>query len=215
MRLLAVLAALVVGGCSSSTPRRVIENRAPPTGKPTCDVEALASALRARWRVERVDVDCTPGRFPAPGFFVEVTAGARHQVAILDAETLAEVVRFADDPDRPPMVSTIQRASADLDGDGVDEIVETWRDSAHAVRGVGNRVVVRRRTEARTLELVEGPHIGVFHPDLGACLAEAHVEERGLVVHVKRTIGIPPSDCLERGIHRFVLERGAVARARR
>lgn len=212
MRLLAVL--VLVGCGARPSPPPLIANRAPPTPRPRCEVAEVAAELRARWNVDRVDVDCTPGRFPAPGFFIEARAGARHVTGIVDAETLREVAPFVDEPARDPRISTIQRASTDLDGDGVDEIVETWRDSAHARTGVANRVVVRR-VEARHLELIDGPHAGVFHPDLGSCQAEARIDERGqLVVHVMRIVGIPPSDCLSPGLHHFVLDRGAVVQTR-
>lgn len=209
---LALLASLLLLGACGATPRSVptIANRAPLPPRPTCDLPAIADYLRARWQVVGpVEVDCTPGRFPAPGFFVEARAGEHHQIGILDAGTFREVAPFVDEARRPDMVTTIQRASADLDGDGVDEIVETWRNSAHAHTGIGNRVVVRH-VHDRRLSIIAGPHVAIFHPGLGGCWAEARVEPRGVVVTVEHVMGIPPSDCLEIGVHHFVLERGSM-----
>lgn len=214
MRLLAVL---LFAACGAARPQpTVIENRAALLPEPECDLPALRTVLAKRLReLERseLDVECTPGHFPAPGFFVEVRTRSRHVVGIVDAERLEEIAPLVDEPPRSSSITTVHRVASDLDRDGVDEIVETWRDDAHAETGIGHHIVVRR-TEAKQLVRIDGPHVGVFHPDLGGCHAEAWIEAGDLVIDVTRIVGLAPSDCLSRGLHRFVLHGGAVVKAR-
>lgn len=213
----ALLLASLLCACGTSRPAAppVIANHAHVPARPTCDVPALVAHVQLQWRTaERVDIQCTPGRFPTPGYFVEARAGLRHEVGIVEATSFRTVTPLTTERPRDAMVATIQRATADLDGDGIDEIVETWRDSAHARTGIGNRMVVRH-VQGRQLSMLPGPHVAIFHPGLGGCWAQARVEPRGLVVTVEHVMGIPPSDCLDLGVHRFVLDRGSMRQARR
>lgn len=196
----------VIAACGGANQPATVGNRAAPPPKPTCTDErqaAIASHLQARWNTAGVSiVRCTPGLFPTAGFFVETD----DQVGVLALDGRTELVPFAPRGQRMVATSVVECATVDLDGDGIDEIVETWRRSA-----TGSSAWLEiRRIEDSALVTIRGPHTSVYHPELGGCTAEVRLAGQTIVVTVAHLPGIPPSDCLAAGTHTFALERDAI-----
>jgi hypothetical protein len=101
--------------------------------------------------------------------------------------------------------SVVDSEAVDLDGDGTDEIVETWRESGPGVLGVDHWLIVRR-LEDRELSRIEGPHTSVSHPELGSCAANVQLAGRTIVITIANVVRLAPSDCLQRGTHTFALD---------
>ena len=199
-----------VGACAPRSPP-LLSNFAAPARRPECTAALVASLdreLRERWRLdEPLRVRCVPGRFPEPGFYIEGTAelSGFRGAGILAASGNAELVAF--DRESLRLGEQVRELLAtDLDGDGADEIVESWRKNAH---GSDSWVIVRRRDGAR-LDRIEGPHLSVSHPSLGACAASTELTRSAIVVSVSTVQGIPPSNCLAAGRHTFRLHKNAL-----
>jgi hypothetical protein len=204
-----VLLFVVFAACGSTKARESVGNRAAPPPKPACTEErqtALANHLQARWNTPNASiVRCTPGLFPTAGFFIETD----DRVGILAADGTTEIVPFASRGELVVSTSVVECATVDLDGDGVDEIVETWRRSPTGQIGSNNWLEVRR-IEGTELATIRGPHTSVYHPELGGCSAEVRLAGKTIVITVAHLAGIPPSDCLSIGTHTFALENDAI-----
>jgi hypothetical protein len=196
-----VLVFVGIAACGGANVPTTVGNRAAPPPKPTCTDErrlAIAKHLQARGNSGPVSiVRCTPGLFPIAGFFVETDDRAG-----VIATDLTEIVPFTP---RDP-VAIVECATVDLDGDGVDEIVETWRRTDSGA----NDWLEVRRLEGRALATIRGPHTSVSHSELGGCTAEVRLAGKTIVITVEHLAGIPPSDCLSAGIHTFALEDDAI-----
>jgi hypothetical protein len=220
--LLVVTAAAAACGSNTRSTSKPITNRAAPPPKPLCTAahqRSLATLLAARWNTPAITfVRCTPGLFPMPGFFVELDCGDNtpHRAGIVSADNKLEVSEFDIEDSRMPTTSIIDTATVDLDGDGTDEIVETWRKTSYSRIGSDSWLTIRRLDTAaaaaadRHLAIIRGPHTSVYHPDLGGCSAEVRLAGKTIVITVEDSTGIPPSDCLTAGTHTFALEGGAI-----
>jgi len=172
-------------------------------------VDAMAKHLQARWNTPAPPiVRCTPGLFPTPGFFVEVDDGTTNRTGVLADDGTTELVAFASES---TVVATtvVECSTVDLDGDGVDEIVETWQRAPQGTMAATNWLEVRSVRE-HAFAKARGPFTSVYHPDLGGCSAEVKLAGHTIVVEVHNLPGIPPSDCLAQGTHTFALDKGAV-----
>jgi hypothetical protein len=195
-----------------------VENRASPPSKPACTearVEEIRAHLQGRWNTTAaLSVRCTAGRFPTPGYFIEASSSELRRTGIVAIDGTTEVVPFDEEVPAPFASSIIAWATVDLDGDGIDEIVETWRRNPQDRMSSGNWLTVRRIT-ARKLSRIVGPHTNVFHPDLGSCTADVRLAGQTIVVTVVgQTSGIPPSKCLPWGPHSFALDGNAIVEIR-
>ena len=215
----AMIAAAACGPAPPPTP--ALANQAAPPPRPVCSdarVAELARELRARWGAEdELVLRCVPGMFPAAGLFIEAVSRAAdpavHRTGIISADGRTEIAPFRDVRMLPVATSIVDYATADLDLDGIDEIVETWTKRAHGMMGSETWLVLRR-LEARRLEPIRGPHLDIFFPELGACDARLELARGVLVVVVTGLRGIPPSDCLAPGTHTFVLRGGELVEKR-
>ena len=197
-----------LAACASRRAPETVGNRAAPPPKPVCTEELqhrFAKDLQARWNTTEVSiVRCTPGLFPIAGFFLETN----DRVGVIATDG-SVIVPFEPRGPLPIATSIVECAAVDLDGDGVDEIVETWVRNAGGRLDTNNWLEVRRIEDER-LATIRGPHTTVFHPDLGACIAEVRLAGRTIVIEVDSPRGIPPSDCLTAGTHTFALEHDAL-----
>ena len=197
-----------IAACGGAKAPDAVGNRAAPPPKPTCTDErqrAIAKHLRGRNTDEVSIVRCTPGLFPTAGFFIETD----EQVGVIALDGRTELVPFRPRLQRMVATSVITCATVDLDGDGVDEIVETWARSASGAMGTNEWLEIRR-IEGRELATIRGPHTNVYHPELGGCTAEVRLAGQTIVITVAHLAGIPPSDCLAAGTHTFALEDHAI-----
>jgi hypothetical protein len=209
-----VVLVLTLAACGGKRGPATVENRAAPPPKPACTearVATIRAHLQTRWNTSpALIVRCTPGLFPTPGYFIEASdSNLLRRTGILAASDLAEIVRFTDEGQHMVATSIVDSATVDLDGDGIDEIVETWRRRAHGRMGTANWLAVRRIAD-RSLTRIAGPHTSVSHPDLGGCTAEVQLAGHTIVITVARSSGIPPSDCLSAGVHTFALDGNAI-----
>jgi hypothetical protein len=204
-----VLAFVALAACGGAKAPATVGNRASPPPKPTCTDErrdTIAKHLQARWNIGPVSiVRCTPGLFPTAGFFVETDEHA----GVIAADATTEIVPFAPRGQLMVATSIVECATVDLNGDGIDEIVETWRRSASGAMGSNDWLVIRR-IEGDELATIRGPHTSVYHPELGGCTAEVRLAGKTIVITVAMLPGIPPSDCLTAGTHTFALESDAI-----
>lgn len=205
MRLLLLLPAIIA--CGSAPPSRP-SNQVSHVVRPRCNaalVERIAAGLRERWHVDRLDVRCAAGSFGTPGFFLEARNAELHRTGIVDASG-AELVAFVDEPDVEPGTFINGYLAADLDNDGEDEIIESWRRDTYAKLDSDNWLIVRRISNGRFLPRIQGPFLSRYHPDLeGGCSATWEFRRHAIVVAVQRLPGIPPTDCLPAGKHSFAL----------
>lgn len=203
---------VVIAACGSAKGHpESVRNRAAPPPKPACTDERMAgieNELRARWKTTGVSiVRCTPGLFPTPGFFIGLDKDVEHRVGVVGTGG-EEIIAFESEDPRT-LTSVTDCATVDLDGDGIDEIVETWREVAHGRVGSSSWLEIRR-LDGAALATIRGPHTSVSHPDLGGCSAEVRLAGQTIVITVESTSGIPPSDCLSPGTHTFALDRDAI-----
>ena len=203
MRAVVVLVVSVACGGGRGQLAAPIENRAPPPPKPACTperVDAIASHLRA------AVVRCVPGRFPTPGFYIVAATDAAHRAGVLADDGTTELVTFTRriEEDGHDFVAS---ATVDLDGDGVDEIVSTLRETRHA--GTTEWIEIER-ISGTALATIRGPYTSVDHDDLGSCTGELRLAGQTIVIDVEHAPGIPPSDCLAPGPHAFALDGDAI-----
>jgi len=136
-----------------------------------------------------------------------------HRVGIMAAGGGPDLVDFTDVGQLMVATSILGYRVADLDGDGVDEVIEWWRKSAHGPMGSDDWLVIRK-LDGKRLARIAGPHVGIFYPPDTRCSGEWQVTPRELVVTVRDASRMAPSACLPVGTHRFVLVRGALAEVR-
>jgi len=217
MRSLVVAVAIVGAACGRAPPtKRPVGNRAHAAARPVCEnhLGDITKQLRARWSDGALAVHCVAGNFGAPGFFIEARGvNGLHRIGIVAANGGPDLADFTDIGELPIATSIVEYAAADLDGDGSDEVIETWRRSAHGAMGSDDWLVVRRLVHHK-LRRIRGPYLGVSHPELGACSASWHCADGAIVITVDAMHGIPPSDCLPTGTHRFVIRHGAMVERR-
>jgi len=200
---------LVVAGCGSGIVRAPVTNRA--VTRDVCTdalVADLTHRLAERWHVEHLELRCAAGRFGTTGYFIEARNEHLHRTGIVDA-SCAELVPFVDEPESPEETRINGYEAADLDGDGEDEIIESWRRITGGPLGSDNWLVVRR-IENREFSRIRGPFLSVYNPELGGCSATWELSHGAIIVAVEALPGIAPSDCLSPGKHRFALRGGAV-----
>src|SRR5262245_39699462 len=131
MRSLLLLGVAACGGASVQQP---IANHATHGRRPECTdaiVDKLARTLATRWHTDKLAVRCAAGRFvTVDGYFIEAKNAGVHRTGIVDASG-AELVAFVDEPAPEPGTFLNGYQAADVDGDGDDEIIESWRRSEH------------------------------------------------------------------------------------
>jgi hypothetical protein len=200
-------------GCSGTGPRPVLENRASVTARPQCTEELVnrfATMLRDRWRVDRLELRCAAGSFGVAGYFLEASNAQLRRVGVVDASG-AELVAFVDEPELERGTFLNGYVAADLDGDGHDEIIESWRRVSPDSAGPDHWLVIRRIGDGELIARIQGPYLSRFHPDLdGGCsgtwqLRDTRLGSQAIIVAVERFPGLPPSDCLPEGRHVFAL----------
>jgi len=203
---------VMVAACSGATARQPITNQAWRPVRSVC-TEAIVSrfsiALSDRWKVDKLDLRCVAGRFGVDGFFIEARGADLHRTGIVDASA-AEVVAFVDEPEHEAATFINGYQAADLDGDGQDEIIESWRRSAHDKLASDSWLIVRRISNRKFASRLQGPYLSRYHPDLGGCSATWELRAGSIIVAVELEPGIPPSDCLPAGRHRFALRHGVL-----
>jgi hypothetical protein len=208
------LVLVVLAGCTTPKPAPVVANRAQPAPL-TCSndaVERLRSILLARWDATAMLLRCTAGQFRSAGYFIEAIVDGERRTGIVDPSG-AELVPFADEPAGDPYAFIAGFRAADLDGDGEDEIIESWRRTPTHALQPDNWLVVRMVAGKRLLR-IKGPYLSRYHPELGSCSGTWHLRRGAINVVIAVSAGIPPSDCLPAGNHRFELRGHALVDAR-
>ena len=201
--------------CGGKAPRLPVANHTTTPARHDCSeaiVDELAQVLAARWHVEKLELRCASGRFGAEGYFIEARHEDTRRTGIVDASG-AELVAFIDEPPLAAGTFINGYQAVDLDDDGEDEIVESWRRTGGAM-GSDNWLVVRWVAN-RAFARVHGPFLSCYHPELGGCSATWELAAGSIIVVVEQLPGIPPSACLPPGRHRFALHDGEVIEARR
>jgi hypothetical protein len=196
----------VVAACGGAVVPQPIANRVASAPRHDCGeqlVARLTTKLVARWNVDKLDVRCAAGRFGVEGFFIEARNADLRRTGIVDASG-AELVPFVDEPEPEPATFINGYQAADLDGDGEDEIIESWRRT-HETLEADNWLVVRRVSNGTFSSRIQGPYISRYHPDLGGCSATWELRAGSILISVDVKPGIPPTDCLPQGKHRFAL----------
>lgn len=148
---------------------------------------------------------CAVGRFPEPGYVVLVASEQKLRLGVLRGDGTPIRAPLSELPRAPLATSLVELSAVDLDGDGVDEVIEVWRRSAHGKMGSDNWLVARRLTAAGLGGNLPGPHLSVFVPAFGHCRARWSAAPLAIVVQVEESSTLPPSECLPMGRHRFVL----------
>jgi uncharacterized cupin superfamily protein len=132
----------------------IVGNRAAPPPKPACTEERqreLARHLQARRDTTELSiVRCTPGLFPTAGFYIET----EDRVGVIATDG-TDIVPFTPRDERSIATTVVDCATVDLNGDGVEEIVETWRRSAQGRTG-SNQWLEVQRIDDRTLTTITG-----------------------------------------------------------
>lgn len=207
------LVLIILEGCTTPTPP-VIANRAVDTPLECSNeaVERLRSILLARWQVTAMLLRCTAGQFHSAGYFIEAIVDGKRRTGIVDPSG-AELVPFGDEPAGDPYAFIANFVAADLDRDGEDEIIESWRRTPTHAPEPDNWLVIRMVAGKRLLR-IKGPYLSRYHPELGSCSGRWQLRRGAIDVSVRVGPGIPPSDCLQAGNHRFELRGHALVDAR-
>ncbi len=205
---------LVVLGCSTPKPAPVVANHASHVALECSNdaVERLRGILLERWNAPAMLLRCTAGQFHTAGFFIEAIVDGARRTGIVDPSG-AELVPFVDEPSDDPHAFIAGFRAADLDGDGEDEIIESWRRSPTHTLEPDNWLVIRMVNGNRLLR-IKGPFLSRSHPELGSCSGTWQLRRGGINVSVSVSAGIPPIDCLQAGNHRFELRGRALVDAR-
>lgn len=208
-------AIFLCGGCSArQSPEPVANHQA--TSALACSgevIERLQRTLTRRWG-SSAPLRCEPGQFRTAGFFIEARIDGGRRTGIVDASG-AELVPFRDEPPADPFTYISGYRAADLDGDGEDEIIESWRRSYHMADSEPDTWLVVRVVSGQRLRRIRGPYVNRSHPDLGACTGTWQLRSGAIDLSVQVLPGIPPTDCLPAGRHRFSLRGGALVVRRR
>lgn len=207
----------VVGACSAPPSPPLVANhqRALPLVCTDQVIERLTSTLRARWDARALSLRCQPGQFHVAGFFLEAHVDGQRRTGIVDPSG-TELVPFRTEPAAEPFTFVDSYRTADLDGDGEDEIVESWRRSHRATHELApDRWLVVRVVSNRRLLRIQGPYVARSHPELGACTGTWQLRPGGIDLAIRVMPGIPPTDCLPAGRHRFSLRGGMLVDATR
>ncbi len=182
----------------------------------TCDaatVARLTEMLCKRWHVPKLSLHCLAGEFTAPGYFIEATTRGLHRTGIVDPSG-AELVHFVDEPEPDFGTSINGYIAADLDGDGEDEIIESWGKSSPFALRPDSWLIVRTVAHHR-FRTIQGPYLSRYHPELGGCSSKWELYAGTIRVAVAVLPGIPPTDCLQAGTHTFRLHGRTLIDARR
>ncbi len=210
----AVLVLVFLGGCTTPTAARVVANHAhrAPLECSNDAVERLRGILLERWDVPAMLLRCTAGQFRTAGYFIEAIVDGERRTGIVDPSG-AELVPFVGEPTSDPYAFIAGFRAADLDGDGEDEIIESWRlTPTHALQP-DNWLVIRMVAGKRLLR-IKGPYLSRYHPELGSCSGTWQLRRGGIHVNIRVSSGLPPSDCLPAGNHRFELRGHTLVDAR-
>lgn len=200
---------VTVPGCTAARPPPQIANHPVPSRlECTTDaVEHLTTILRARWEVSALVLRCAAGQFHSAGYFIEAMLDGQRRIGIVDPSG-AELVPFVDEPIDDPYAFVAGYRTADLDHDGEDEIIESWRRTPTTTEHPDNWLAIRMIRDHRLLR-IKGPYLSRYHPELGSCRGTWQLGRGAIDVAISVGPGIPPSDCLPAGNHRFEL-RGHV-----
>lgn len=198
------LVLVTLTGCAAPKPPVIANHEAPTPLECTTDaIERLSDTLKARWEVPTLQLRCTAGQFRSPAYFIEAIIDRQRYTGIVDASG-TELVPFVEEPEIDPYSFILSYRAADLDGDGEDEIIESWRRTPTYALVPDNWLVVRMISGKRLLR-IKGPYLSRYHPELGSCSGTWELRSRSIDVAVSVGPGIPPSDCLPAGKHRFEL----------
>jgi len=210
MRLLAITL-VACGGAATTT----IANHEVPSrlscGDPA--IGQLRELFAKRWHAPHLRLRCAAGEFNASGFFLEAEGDGLHRTGIVDPSG-AELVPFVDEPVPEVGVCITRYDAADLDGDGEDEIIETWRKTSAFMIHPDSWLVVRV-VDHHKFRQIRGPYLSRYHPDLGGCSSTWSLRSGAIRVAVDVLPGIPPTDCLQAGLHTFALRGNVLVDASR
>jgi hypothetical protein len=203
------LALILVGACGAAAPTTIANRQASaPLHCDAATVDHLRGVLSHRWHVKDLELGCAAGSFGAPGYFIAATASPLRRIGIVDPSG-AELVPFVEEPLPAIGVALNGYQAADLDGDGEDEIVESWRKTSPFAVHNDSWLVVRIVSNHR-LRTIKGPFLSRYHPDLGGCSSTWALRPGGIRIATAVTPGIPPTDCLQAGTHDFALRGHAL-----
>jgi hypothetical protein len=203
-----LLLLIVIGACGAKPPEPTIANHQRVTRLVCTDavVERLTALLEDRWDAHAISLRCEAGQFRTAGYFIEAQLAGLRRTGIVDASG-TELVPFRDEPSTEPFTFITGYRAADLDGDGEDEIIESWRRIPS--QALPDNWLVIRMVSGHRLVRIKGPHISRYHPELGGCAGSWQLQSGAgmLTIDVRVYVlpGIPPTDCLPAGKHRFSL----------
>ncbi len=212
---------VVAGACGAAPPAPTIANRqaSEPLACTDAVVERLTAVLKDRWGLHALTLRCEAGQFHSAGFFIEAQIAGLRRTGIVDPSG-TDLVPFRDEPAAEPFTFITGYRTADLDGDGEDEIIESWRrvPSTAVSLHPDNWLVIRLVTGKRLVR-IKGPYVSRYHPELGGCQGTWQLRPRDGVLTIDVAVnvlpGIPPTDCLPAGKHRFSLVGRSLTRALR
>jgi hypothetical protein len=213
-----LLLVMLVGACGAKALEPTIANhqRASRLICTDAEVQRLTALLKERWDVPALSLRCEAGQFRAAGYFVEAQLAGLRRTGIVDPSG-TELVPFRDEPATEPFTFITGYRAADLDGDGEDEIIESWRRIPS--QSLPDNWLVIRLVSGNRLVRIKGPHISRYHPELGGCSGSWQLRPRAGVLTIDVRVyvlpGIPPTDCLPAGKHRFSLRGRSLTHALR
>jgi hypothetical protein len=205
----------LAAACSPPPPTVPIANHPATGAKPPACPSNLEALVRARWHqledATDLKLQCEPGNFGAPGWFVTATYFAEHSIfassGILAANAGTDLVDPTIDEVAfgTPLDRQFTYRAADLDGDGVDEIVKQSVDSRQSDFALQVNVV---RVKDGAMVEIQGPFVNA--DDAGPdgirfwCDARlAAVTGRRIMTTITSRRGEP--QCPVRGNHVFEL----------